>query len=395
MINVNRETPLQTLTVENPTDKAVNAGRTRARPSRLYLGKMTTPKSTKKPSGSYDGYAANDSWVAEEYPRRLIITETWEDMKVLINKKPCPDDVAAIVTGVKIGDNTSLVMAALATANEKEWGVKMHRKPYAVQDTALLEKGVVVAFKETIDARMKEFLASSVKKDSGEQPRKRLRFEQEEGQEDSDTRGGTYAAPAWGDDNDDDDCDNDDVDKPSMLSSPHGKNDMDGPFSPLEPTGGDEGGDDEFRAEMRAEMQKEMQKMKTQFEELKAEVLMLRSAVFDPCSIAIYNISKVRNENPTLLMKKVTSILTDLGFVNEAKNMTAVERFGACTVRIRFGDPRAVDKIIGNTALFHPETWGTKSGGAAKVAAMTTMRGEMLKMAAASNTRAPTRRRRW
>ena len=342
---------------------------------------MTTPKSTKKPSGSYDGYAANDSWVAEEYPRRLIITESWEDMKVLINKKPCPDDVAAIVTGVKIGDDASLVMAALATVNEKEWGVKMHRKPYAVQDTVLLEKGVVVAFKETIDARMKEFFASGAKKDSGKQSRKRLRFEKEEGEEDSDARGGAYAARAWGDDDDDDDCDNDDVGKPLALSSPHGDNDMDGSFSPLENTGGDEGGDDEFRAEM----QKEMQKMKTQIEELKAEVLMLRSAVFDPCSIAIYNISKARNENPALLMKKVTNILTDLGFVNEAKNMTAVERFGACTVRIRFGDPRAVDKITGNAALFHPETWGTKSGGAAKVAAMTAMRGEMLKMAAASN----------
>ncbi len=50
--------------------------------------------------------------------------------------------------------------------------------------------------------------------------------------------------------------------------------------------------------------------------------------------------------------------------------LNKVDHVGSGTARIRFGDTRAIDEVIRSAALFGPEYWGTKKGGASKIAAI-------------------------
>ena len=91
-------------------------------------------KSPRKPAGK-TAFIVATSWLHEEtaYAGKLLLLQSWEDVKMIITKFPAPDNFGALVYGVDVCSAD----AAFNLANEKGWGEKLIGRAYHIRGPAV------------------------------------------------------------------------------------------------------------------------------------------------------------------------------------------------------------------------------------------------------------------
>ena len=68
--------------------------------------------STRKPSGkrivAYDRVCRERALAHGEFPRKMITIVKWDDIKVLISKKPLHENIGTVVVSVKEGSRKAI-----------------------------------------------------------------------------------------------------------------------------------------------------------------------------------------------------------------------------------------------------------------------------------------------
>ena len=81
------------------------------------MGRCRTRRTSHLSGKGIVAYFANAHWLTEEFPRKMITTLKWDDMKVLISKKPPHENIGTMLVGVKESSRKAIAQVV----NEHGW----------------------------------------------------------------------------------------------------------------------------------------------------------------------------------------------------------------------------------------------------------------------------------
>ena len=327
------------------------------------------PNSARKPRGTHQSYVACVTWLADEHPKKFIFTRKWEEIKLLIDRMPPPDRITTVVMGMP----EPTIESAIEVINSQGWDVKILGRACTPEDVVHLPEGVPMAYRETIEMRIAAYL-KSIEDMNEKGARKRLRFDRDQGGAAADAeRANDTTGLGLIEEGEDEDADDEAAGGASNGKAYATQNGapMDGP----QPSWADEeemrdqeldgadARDDAAATGCAAAAEPETVTISAaEFKSLQNKVEMMMHAMFEPRSVGLYNVSIMKDETPPNLMKKIQMIFNSVGLHNEGSNITKVSREGqSTTVKITFGDERAVNETIERGEVFHPKYWESRN----------------------------------
>ena len=314
------------------------------------------------------GFIVCTSWLENEFPKKLLMVETWEQVKLLTSGVPHPPKVSAVSYGI----DAFTPERAVEVATENFWHQSYFDKVLTTEDCQILSKGAIEGYAATIAARS-DAHANGASAAGAKRPRI-------DGAASADGASGVMPPaislptfPASNPGNSAPAGDMDDAD----LSALGIENNT--PYEPpASPVQAPESVDILQMHDQMNEMQGQLAQIKTQMEAYERYQAEMMSAIFHPNSIGLFNLPMKPSEGHDDYKDRIKKLLTGLGFPNEAENLSNVTIQGKLSTVLLFHSPLAADMLLGHAARFHTQYWADKPEAKEVISNLTALKDQCL-----------------
>lgn len=290
----------------------------------------------KRLRSTHAAYLIAKSWLADDFPSKLLVVKSWEDVKACCDHFPTPAMLGAFAVGIA----AYTTMAAVAEANRLQWGSKvLDKNAVSESDIVLLSpdhftSDVVTLIKERVASHRAAVAAKSSHRRAG------------------------AANNILSDILDEPENDGQD---PILGLSLVGPAPAPGPAAAPAATDDDAPDASALTGLLRTQqsqiltMQQKIAQLEHQLLVSNSQVFELQGLFFDPCAVALYNLPMRDRELDPL--GKVKSLFLSLGLEVPAQNLTSVEKINPFLCKLVFSDAAAARATLDNARVLRAGHW--------------------------------------